>query len=330
MLHHRSAVHRRASELSKFGAGVCLSLVLASCSAVQVGENEVSKSLAETARLVEEVKTFESILGIEPTGALSRTVQERPALSMLWLWLQRAGTLAVRAPIDIRMAVGFSDVRERLAIEQVYRVEGYSVYYRQGNEFADERSVTTAGFAAEGAVRRVKIILHEDLHGERNFSLPWEMEEAIITPLGSLAAVEFFKWKEDRENLLRAQDALEEERQYARQLRALVGEAETLFKTESIAEAKNRILDLLPLYPVYHRQFQRQIVRQHAPTVLEAKLSHDLIYYKYFDQITALAEKASSLATLINDFKELARGRPRDELEEYLKHLNMRYGPPAK
>jgi hypothetical protein len=227
------------------------------------------------------------------------------------------------------MAVGFSDLKERLAIEQVYRVDGYSVYYRQGNEFADERSVTTVGFAAEGIVRRVKIILHEDLHGERNFSLPWEVEEAMITPLGSLAAVEFFRWKGDQENLRRAQDSVKEERQYALELSALVSEAEKLFKTENIGEAKKRILDLIPLYPIYYRHFQRQIARQHAPTVLEAKLSHDLTYYKYFDQIAALAERASNLATLINDLKELARDRPRNGLEEYLQHLNMQYSQPA-
>lgn len=40
-------------------------------------------------------------------------------------------------------------------------------------------------------MRRVKVILHEDLHGDKNFALSWEVEESIVTPLGSLAAVEF-------------------------------------------------------------------------------------------------------------------------------------------
>ena len=105
---------------------------------------------------------------------------------MLWLWMQRAGTLALRAPVDIRMAIGFSTAKEDLKLEQVYRWTD-SVYYRQGNEFADSRSVATAGFAGEGTLRRVKVILHEDLHGDHNFALPWEVEESIVTPLGSLA-----------------------------------------------------------------------------------------------------------------------------------------------
>ena len=62
--------------------------------------------------------------------------------------MQREGTLALRVPMDIRMAIGFGGEKERLAIEQVYRVDGYSVYYRQGNEFADARSVATVGFVA--------------------------------------------------------------------------------------------------------------------------------------------------------------------------------------
>ena len=109
--------------------------------------------LKETANLIDEVKAFGKTIGIEPTPALSRTSEEGSALSMLWLWLQRAGTLALHAPVDIRLAIGFRTETERLRIEQVYRVDGYSVYYRQGNEFADSRSVATIGFAAEPVVR---------------------------------------------------------------------------------------------------------------------------------------------------------------------------------
>ncbi len=102
--------------------------------------------------------------------------------------------------------------KEASKIEQVYRVNGYSVYYRQGSEFADARSVATAGFAEEPIVRRVKVILHEDLHGDNNFALPWEIEEAIVTPLGSLAAIEYFRYKGDEKNLQNALDSLDEER----------------------------------------------------------------------------------------------------------------------
>jgi len=233
--------------------------------------------------------------------------------------------LALRGPIDIRMAIGFSNEQERLRLEQVYRVEGYSVYYRQGNEFADQRSVATVGFAAEGMVRRVTVIFHEDLHGDNNFDLPWEIEESIVTPLGSLAAVEFFRQKRDDENLKRALAAVEEQRQYSRELNELTAQAERIFRAESAENAKTKILELIPHYPAYNRLFQGQIAGQHPPTVLEAKLSHDLAYYRYFDQIASLSEKTGDLKTVIADLKKLPHDARQDDLERYLEQLGSRY-----
>jgi hypothetical protein len=317
---------RHGWQLAKLAALGLLALSLSSCT---LARRDNSARLEENARLVEEVKAFGKTMGIELTEALSRTTQERPTLSMLWLWMQRVGTLALSVPVDIRMAIGFSTAKEDLELEQVYRVDGYSVYYRQGNEFADSRSVATAGFAGEGTVRRVKVILHEDLHGDKNFDLPWEVEESIVTPLGSLAAVEFFRRKGDQQHLKQALTALEEERQLARELNALVAEAEKLFRTATIEEAKTEILNLIPSYPVYHRQFQRQIAGQHPPTVLEAKLSHDLAYYRYFDQIAALSEKVD-LGTLIDDFKKLPHDTSQDGMQAYLQQLKTQYSQSAK
>lgn len=311
--------------LDKWSAVFCAMFILYSCSPAQRGQVDVSEALGKAVRLVEEVKAFEKTLGIEPTEALSQTVDEQPALSMLWLWMQRAGTLALRAPMDIRMAIGFSTLQEQLKLEQVYRVEGYSVYYRQGNEFADSRSVTTFGFAAEGIVRQVKVILHEDLHGDVNFNLPWEIEEAVVTPLGSLAAVEFFRWKGDRENLQRAQESLNQERRYAHELHGLVSESRRIFQSENQEDGKKRILEHMPLYPLYRRQFQRQTAGQHPATVLEAKLSHDLAYYGYFDTVVSLADKAGDLKMLIRDFKKLPSDAHHDRLEDYLKDLHAQY-----
>ncbi|MGH7824108.1 MAG: hypothetical protein ACREQ7_02850 [Candidatus Binatia bacterium] len=276
--------------------------------------------------LVREVKAFGNTLGIEPTEALRRTSFDAPALSMMWLWLQRAGTLAIRAPIDIRMAIGFSMEREQLRLEQVYRVDGYSVYYRQGNEFADPRSIATFSFADEGIVRRVKIVLHEDLHGDKNFDLPWEIEEAIVTPLGSLGAVEFFRHRGDEDNMRRALMSLDEERQFARELNDLVREAERIFVTNTPAEANKKIMALIPSFPNYHRQFRRQISGQHPAAALEAKLSHDLAYYRFHDRVVSLLERSGDLGRLIEDLKRLPRDTTADGLEEYLRELGARYG----
>lgn len=327
MLQKRRGGTRRGCQFGRLAAaGASLLLGLSSCTVARI---DIADRLGENARLVEEVKAFGKTLGISPTEALSRTTEERPPLSMLWLWMQRDGTLALRAPVDIRMAIGFSTAKENLQLEQVYQVEGYSVYYRQGNEFADARSVATVGFAEEGLLRRVKVVLHEDLHGDENFALPWEVEESMVTPLGSLAAVEFFRRKGDQDTMQVALASLEEEREYARQLNALVTQAEKLFKTLGIEEAKQQILNLIPSYPVYERHFKRQVAGQHPPTVLEAKLSHDLAYYRYFDQIAALAKQASDLRTLIDDLKKIPLGTSPDGVQAYLQQLKTRYSQSA-
>jgi hypothetical protein len=280
--------------------------------------------------MINEVKAFGKTIGIEPTPALSRTTEEGPALSMLWLWLQRAGTLALRAPLDIRLAIGFRTEKERLRIEQVYRVDGYSVYYRQGNEFADSRSVATIGFAAEPVIRRVMVVLHEDLHGDANFSLPWEMEEAIVTPLGSLAALAYFRQKDDEPSWKNALAAVAEERKLSRELNALTAEAELIFAMLPVDDAKQQILAEMSRYPTYRRQFERQIQGQHPPTVLEAKLSHDLAYYRFFDRIAELSELAPDLKTLIDDLKKLPSDATPELTEKFLQRLNSRYSIASK
>jgi hypothetical protein len=304
---------------------VCLLLNLAACAVVERPGRQSEQRLRETASLIEEVKAFGETLGIEPTGALSRTSTGDRALSMLWFWLQKAGTLAISVSMDIRMAVGFDAARERVPVEQVYRVDGYSVYYRQGNEYADPRSAATPSFAAQGIVRRVNVILHEDLHGDANFDLPWDIEEAVVTPLGSLAALEYFKFKDDADNLQRAQAALNEGRQISRELHELAHEAEMIFRSAPIDEAKQKILVLLSRYPAYQSMFERQIAGQHPPTVLEAKLSHDLAYFRYFDAIVSLAEKPVGLKALIAELKKLPWHSTPDSADKFLQSLGAKF-----
>ena len=314
--------------IGQLAGAFCFLTMLASCTTV-TPPNDGAR-LLQTANLIEEVKAFGKTLGIEPTDALRRTAGQGPTLSMLWLWMQREGTLALNAPVDIRLAIGFNFEREVPKLDQVYRVDGYSAYYRQGNEFADARSVATVGFAEEPMVRRVKVILHEDLHGDVNFALPWEIEEAIVTPLGSLAAIEYFRYTGDEKNLASAVSSLAEERKLAREMMALVGEAENIFAAEPISEAKRKVLNLLPSFPSYQRQFERQTRNQHAATVVEAKLSHDLAYYRYFEQIAALAEKAPSFSVLIADLKRLPQNATHAAAEKLILDLTAQYGAASK
>jgi hypothetical protein len=307
--------------------GVLIAVIglLAASSCATVVTRDAAARLEETASVIDDVKLFGRTLGIEPTAALSRTARQGSALSILWLWMQREGTLAVSRPLDIRMAVGCSAEKERLKIEQVYRVEGYSVYYRQGNEFADPRSIATIDFAEESIIRRVKVILHEDLHGDANFALPWEIEEGIVTPLGSLAAIEYFRWKGDDENLQNTVKSVNEERETAKELTAFSTEAQKILAQENPDAAKEKALAMLGNFPLYQKQFERQVRGQHAPTALEAKVSHDLAYFQYYDRIAALAELAPNLRALIGDLKKIPVTATHSLVDDFLRNLQNKY-----
>lgn len=302
---------------------VVTQLLVVSCATITAPDS--ATRLRQTAGLIEDVKTFGKSLGIEPTAALTRTVREGPALSMLWLWMQREGTLALNGPMDIRTAIGYWAESERVKVERIYRVDGYSVYYRQGDEFADSRSVATPGFAEERLALLVKVVLHEDLHGDNNFALPWEIEEALVTPLGSLAAAEYFRQKGDERNLRSALTSLADERQAAKELNALVARAQVILAQEKIDVAKEKVLAFLGEYPAYQKQFERQVRGQHAPTVLEAKLSHDLAYYRYFDSIVTLAELAPSLKALIADLRSIPAEATHAIADAHLRGLRSNY-----
>ena len=323
-MHFSNRFRRSARQWMGLAISVIAGLEMSSCATIAT--QDAAKRLAQTAGLIDEVKSFGRTLGIEPTQALSKTVRDGPPLGMLWVWMQREGTLALSAPMDIRMAIGYAAEKERLKIEQVYRVDGYSVYYRQGNEFSDSRSLATASFAEEPILRRVKVILHEDLHGDINFALPWEIEEGIATPLGSLAAVEYFRWKGDESNLQNARASVDQERQASKELTLLAAQAQNIFAQEPVEIAKENILALLDNYPAYQKQFERQVRGQHVPTVLEAKLSHDLAYYRYYDSIAALAELAPNLKTLIGDLKQIPANATIPIVDEFLRNLENKYG----
>ena len=309
----------------RFGAFLAVATQILASSCTSVTAPDSAARLRQTAGLIEEVKAFGKSLGIEPTAALTRTVQEGPALSMLWLWMQREGTLALNGPMDIRTAIGYWAESERVKVERIYRVDGYSVYYRQGDEFADSRSVATPGFADERLARLVKVVLHEDLHGDNNFALPWEIEEALVTPLGSLVAAEYFRQKGDERNLRSALASLADERQASKELSALVARAQIILAQEKIDIAKEKVLALLGEYPAYQKQFERQVRGQHTPTVLEAKLSHDLAYYRYFDTIVTLAELAPSLKALIADLRSNPADATHEIVENRLRSLRTKY-----
>ena len=296
-----------------------------SCSLAALPSDPADGLLRETAALLREVREFERTLGIESGGALAGTVRERPARSVLWLWLQRRGTLAVRAPIDIFLGLGFSAVKEDVPLSAPYDVHGYSLYFRRENQFGDSSSVITLDFAKQPLLRKIEVILHEDLHDDKNFALGWENEESLVTPLGMLAAVKFFEAKEDGGNAGKMEAAIREKRILARELNDFACHALDLFRTiQTLDKARDKVARLLSeegRFPAYYRFYRGDLKDQNPTLALEAKISHDLAYYGNFERIVSLHERRRDLKALIGDLKKIPRDAGRGELENYLDAL---------
>ena len=294
---------------------------------MQVQPQSDQTLLQQTLLLVEQVKQYEKTIGIEPAEALTRSSQQKAVTSMLWIWLQRLGTIALDRPIDARIAVKFSVPKEQVPLDRVYQAVGYSHYVRQGNQFGDEDSVITVDFAKESIATQVKIIIHEDLHDAKNFDLQWEIEEPIITPLGMLAALEFLQQTSNSEGVNDMKRAIEEERLVARELNELVREAAATFQNLPLQEAREKVRRLLESHPLYNRYYQYQVKDQDADLVLEAKLSHDLAYYRYFDRVVALYERLKDLKLLVQELKKIPPESDWKAVSEYFDKLDERYRP---
>ena len=92
---------------------IILAFLISSCTLTGMPIRNETELLRDASATIQEIKAFERDLGIEPTQALARTSEQKAPSSMLWFWLQRAGTLALRPPIDIRLTLGFANVEGR-------------------------------------------------------------------------------------------------------------------------------------------------------------------------------------------------------------------------
>jgi hypothetical protein len=287
------------------------------------------KLLQDTVLLAKEVKEFGKTLGIVPTQALNQSTLEKPGQSMLWLWLQKRGTLAFRRPIDVRLWLRFAATKEQIPLDYLYNISDYSVYYRQGNQFGDSRSAATVDFARDSLPNKVKVVLHEDLHDARNFDLPWDIEESVVTPLSMLAALEFFEHKKDQASKQALLARIEEERMLSKELNRIATDAERRFRELPLADARKQIGESMPSYPTYARWYQHQVRGQDPDVVLEAKISHDLVYYRHYERIVALYQRRRDAKELIADLKKINRSIDADGLERFLRDLEEKYHAPS-
>jgi len=297
-------------------------------------QNDNSENIAATVRLSREVKEFEKTLGLQPTDILSHSVADtnvKPT-SLLYIWIQKYGTLATRKHIDLQIGLVFTDVKEKIPLNKLssWSDEGYSVFFRHINEFADKTSVITSDLAQQPLSRQVEVFCHEDIH--KNLpGVPEFDNEAVTSALGFLAALAYFDQKKDPENATIMSEKIIYTRKMSRELNDLVQLIESkVFSGAGTLESKRRIATRLVYATIaYGAMYGEQTTDQSGGEALEAKISHDFMYWKYFDDITGIYEKMRDLPKLIKELNAM----PKNQLggfPQYIETLKTKYGYSAK
>ncbi|MGH7832581.1 MAG: hypothetical protein ACREQK_02975, partial [Candidatus Binatia bacterium] len=95
------------------------------------------------------------------------------------------------------------------------------------------------------------------------------------------------------------------------------------------AEARKQVGESIPSYPTYARWYQHQVRGQDPDVVLEAKISHDLVYYRHYERIVALYQRRKDVKGLIAELKKISRSIDADGLEAFLRDLEAKYNAPS-
>lgn len=184
--------------------------------------------------------------------------------------------------------------------------EELSIYYRKLQELAFEDVVITPRFARETRVEKVQTIIHEDLHFNDE-ETAGHNAEAFVTPLGYLAALEFFKMKGNMRAIQLTQLKINYYRQLSQVITMFAQTLKRLFKTFPLREAYYRASYCMPpLYKNYSRGRRR---KQRWGNPLEAIVSHDFLYWKYFNDVVGLSEKVNDFKTLFEIIKNVPEDR---------------------
>ena len=293
--------------------------------AQHAGDDE--KLLRETAELSQKVKEFGKTLGIEPSDALTKTTLEAPHQTWISINAQKRGTLALQESVDIEFWLYFTESPRKIIQDWYLYNKNYSVYTRLGEQLADKASTITPDFARETLTRKVDVILHEDLHMNTKHLLGTINREAIVTPLATLAALNYFENTGDHANYTRTKTLIQRYRAISRELNDFVKNVLDIFLHAPKENWYEKISEIAPDYPNYITEFRNigDSLDPESPEEdrLEAKISHDYLYYKYFDRVVSLYEKCGDLKWLIADLKK----SPTDAsaLETYLSELEIRY-----
>ncbi|MBI2122076.1 MAG: hypothetical protein HYT98_03055 [Candidatus Sungbacteria bacterium] len=304
---------------------LCIFLFEPKAAAAEKSEEEL---LRETAALSKEVKEFGKTIGIEPSAVLTKTALEAPRQDWLVVMAQKRGTLALHEPIEMEFWLYFSESPRKIIQNWYLYNKSYSIYTRLGEQLADKGSTITPDFAKEELMRKVDVILHEDLHMNTEHLRGTINQEAIITPLATLAALKFFEYAEDRANYTKTEALIQRYRAISRELNDFVKTVLDIFLHIPEEEWYEKIFEIAEDYPNYMAEFRNigESLNQESleENRLEAKISYDYLYHKYFDRVVALYEKCGDLKLLIADLKKSPAET--SALEAYLAELEKKYG----
>ena len=298
---------------------VLLFIALAATNLVSAKEKTDDELLRETVLLSGQVKEYGKTLGIEPTAALSKSAKEQKPVSIIILYTQKRGSLKFTNFKHLILTFHLSSGDMSIKKYSLYHPD-LSIFVRQVDEFSGDESVITLNFAKQSAAAKVATILHEDLHGFINIDVDSYLsktQEILVTPLGFIAALKFFEYKNDPQNIIEISRQITYFRTMSKELNAL--------ENEKITCPEIYEIQLLDKFPVFKARFDSMRKSFSDCIAEEAIITHELRYWKYFDKVFALYEKSNDLKTLIEDMKK-APGKL-EELEKYMETLDAKYSP---
>lgn len=285
--------------------------------------------LQETVALSQEVKRFEKTFGIKPSTCLRKSASENPPYCVFRVWIQKRGAIALNAPMDITFSLQFplTEHDGPIALKDFWYDGGeYSACCHRLDAIAFDDYPITPNFAKKHRVNKVEIIIHEDLHFNDN-TTSQQNEEAFVMPLGFLAALEFFKAKNDARAVRLIQRKINRYRQLSRDVIVFAAKLTQLLKT-SRHNAYRRAKNYMPaLYKNYVRKLEKMGKRKRYADSLEAEVSVDLLYLKCFDDVITLSEKVCDFKTLL----KIIETAPDDyaAIQRYFKKVAKKYQSPA-
>lgn len=279
--------------------------------------------LQNTAQLAKEVKEFEKLFDIRPNDTLTKSENEKKSMPFLWIWVQKKGVISPQ--FECFTGTLLRDTQDIVTTENefVNRIrerygEAFDYYIRKEYEYADPSVTITRSFSKEPLEEQIIVICHEDLHQINDVFYKWPIGESIVTPLGYLFAMEFLKHKKDFKNLEKVKESIKSHVSIAKELRSLTSEANILFNKLPLGKARPIIRQRIDSYTTYSKWYGN------FTNTLEAKLSHDLAYFSYFDRIVVLYENGG-LKSIFTSLKTFPPKITLNEFETWLCAVEKKY-----